>query len=356
MSTTSSSLLAPSVSTGEHSYGDINQRTEKFALARLLKRGRETCFLDRFAQKITIPKNKSKKIVARRFKSLAAVTSALSEGVTPSAQTIQYDDVETTLAQYGGILKLTDVIEDLCEDPVLQQFSEISGEQAADTSELLNWNILTAGSTVFRAGGAASRKAVKLAPTKADFSKIERFFRRNKARFITRMLSASVKVSTEGIPACYVAVAHTDLKEVLEGMTGFVPIEKYGTGTPMQNEIGKIGSFRILLSSNFAPFADAGATGSVNYIDGATPSSSAPCDVYPIVCFGSDSFAITPLAGMESAEISVQNPGKKTKDDPLGQRGSVAWKMYHAGMVLNELWVARLECAAPGDSTATTTA
>jgi len=44
-------------------------------------------------------------------------------------------------------------------------------------------------------------------------------------------------------------------------------------------------------------------------------------------------------------DIGVGNPGKKTKDDPLGQKGFVSWKTYQTGAILNQSWMARLECA-----------
>jgi N4-gp56 family major capsid protein len=40
----------------------------------------------------------------------------------------------------------------------------------------------------------------------------------------------------------------------------------------------------------------------------------------------------------------VLNPGTPSKSDPLGQVGYVSWKTYQAGAILNEQWVARIEC------------
>ncbi|KKL70933.1 hypothetical protein LCGC14_2099990, partial [marine sediment metagenome] len=32
-----------------------------------------------------------------------------------------------------------------------------------------------------------------------------------------------------------------------------------------------------------------------------------------------------------------------SKSDPLGQRGYVGWKTWHAIVILNQVWMARLE-------------
>lgn len=358
MATTSSNISKPASNGAyEHLYGDINPRTQKYCVARLLTRGREEIILDKFAQKIVIPKNHSKTVTARRYKSLAPAVTPLTEGVTPTAQVLQYDDVSTSLAQYGGLIKLTDVVEDTVDDPVLQVMSELCGEQAADTKEALHWNMLVAGSNVSYAGGVTSRSAVTAAITKEDLSATERFFRRNKARTITRMIGASALISTEPVPACYIAFAHSDAKGVFEAMQGFLPVEKYSNVSPLcPNEIGKVGSFRIITSANFTPFTTAGASGTGNYSggNGSLPATAAKADVYSCVCIAADSYAVTPLAGMEAATMYVHSPGKSSSTfDPMGQRGCVAWKMYDASMILNELWVKRIEFAIPGATAST---
>jgi N4-gp56 family major capsid protein len=40
------------------------------------------------------------------------------------------------------------------------------------------------------------------------------------------------------------------------------------------------------------------------------------------------------------------NPGRATKDDPLGQIGFVSWGTWQTGAILNQNWLARLEVAA----------
>ncbi len=52
-----------------------------------------------------------------------------------------------------------------------------------------------------------------------------------------------------------------------------------------------------------------------------------------------------PLKGKRAITPMVLNPGTPSKSDPLGQRGFVSWKTYLASVILNENWLARLECA-----------
>lgn len=335
----------------EHTYGDISPRTQLYAVAKLLTRGREGIYLDRFAVRYPIPKNNSKTITARRYKSLAPAIEPLTEGVAPTAQSADTEDVSTTLNQYGGVLRLTDQVEDLVDDPVLNEYSLLIGEQAADTKEALNWATLKAGVSVFYAGGATSRAAVNSALTKGDLDKVERFFRRNRAATITSVAGASPKIDTHPIGACYVCFAHTDAKQIFEKMNGFIPTEKYASGSPTcAGEIGKVGSFRVILSANYTPEINAGASGTTNLAGntGDAPTTDAKADVYSCVCMAHNAFGVVPFGGDKAVNMYVHSPGKSSSvDNPLAQRGSVGWKMYDASMILNELWVARIEFAVP---------
>ena len=52
----------------------------------------------------------------------------LIEGVTPTETQFSYEDVSATLRQYGQVVVVTDKIEDLHEDPVLNDASMQAGE------------------------------------------------------------------------------------------------------------------------------------------------------------------------------------------------------------------------------------
>ena len=55
---------------------------------------------------------------------------------------------------------------------------------------------------------------------------------------------------------------------------------------------------------------------------------------------------IVPLQGSNAITPIVLNPNNPSQSDPLGQRGSVAWKTYQTAAILNEAWFARVEVAA----------
>ena len=321
-----------------NTYGDINQRTAAYAAADMLRHAEPFLILSRMGMTKPMPKNKAETMKFRRPVPLLPITTPVVEGVTPTAQKIAFVDVTVTLKQYGQPLEITDKITDLSEDPVLETMTLLAGQQAAMTIEAVLFGILRAGTNVFYANGA-SRVAVNTALTLNKQRAVTRALAAQKARKISRMLSAGPGYGTSAVEAGWVAVGHTDLDSEIRNLAGFVPVAKYGSrNTISEHEVGTVEQVRYVLSPDLAPFADAGgAKGAM------TSTTGVNADVYPILFFGQDAFAQVPLKGEEAITPMVLNPGTPSKSDPMAQRGYVSWKSYYAAVILNDLWMARLE-------------
>lgn len=328
-------------------YGDISPRTAGFAAKKLLERGQYLMVVERFGQSDPQPKNATKTRKFRRYESLLRATAPLAEGIPPAGQKLTFTDIECTLEQYGDAVKITDVIEDTHEDPVLDQTMKICGEQIAETVECLRINVLKAGTNVFYANGVASRTLVAAAPSRGDFRKIYRSFKRLKGKEISEIIKASAMISTEPVRSSYFAMGHTDLDADIRGIPGFIPAENYSSSEKaLEGEIGSIEGIRIILTALFEPWLAAGASGTTFLSNGVAVGSAAACDVYPLIVVARDAYAIVPLQGKEAVTPAVINPNTPSKSDPLGQVGYVSWKTYQTAVILNQNWIARLECAA----------
>ncbi|MCD6006906.1 N4-gp56 family major capsid protein [Halomonas sp. IOP_31] len=268
------------------------------------------------------------------------LNTPLAEGVTPTAQQMNYEDVTVQIKQWGAVVEITDVVADLAEDPVLSDANELCGEQAAETVELQTWGAIRAGTNVFYADGA-SRATVASQVTLSKQRAVTRSLKGNRAKKITSMVSASPNYATEPVDAAFIAFAHTDLEADIRDMVGFTPTEKYGSMKALPHEIGKVEDVRYILSPVLTKWADAGAAAS-----GTISTTGTNADVYPIVYVGKEFYGLIPLKGANAIKPSVINPSTISKDDPLGQRGYVGWKTYFVAKILNEGWGARLEVAA----------
>lgn len=323
-------------------YGDISPRTQFTAWGQLLKRTVPGIVTERTAQTKTMEPNKGKSVKFRRYLKLAPATTPLQEGVTPAGNTVSYVDVDTTVEQFGDWVGITDVIEDTHEDPVLSEFRGILSDQMQLTRETLNFNILKGGTNVFFTNGA-SRAEVNTVLDKGDLKRITRSLRGSDARYFTEILSGSPKIGTTPIGAAFFAFAHTDLQADIENISGYVDVSKYpNPQEAIPYEVGAASNIRFILTTVFDAWADAGAAGATMI---ATTNASAHVDVYPVIVVAPDAWGVVPLRGKNSGSIAVVNP-KPASGDPLGQRGSLGWKNWHAGLILNDSLMARLETSA----------
>lgn len=333
--------------TNTTTYEDISPRTRGKAVKKLLERGQYLMTTERFGQIDPQPKNSTLTRKWRRYHSLPRASAPLAEGVPPTGHKLTYTDITATLEFYGDVVKTTNIVKDTHEDPVLNESMKICGEQAGETVEELRINFLKAGTNVYYANGVATRATVNSPAVRGDFRKIYRAFKKAKAREISDIISATAKISTEPVESAYFCMGHTDLDADIRGLSGFVPSAQYSNSMKrLPGEIGKIEQFRIILTAMFDPWLTSGLAGQTYLSGGAEVSSDAQCDVYPLICVARDSYAIVPLQGYQAIDIGVVNPGKKTKDDPLGQIGFVSWGTYQAGTILNQNWCARLEVGA----------
>ena len=346
------------------SYGDISPAVAAYSVVRMLKRAMPYLHLEKFGQTYPLPTNATQTAKFRRYFLSGAggaagpdngagvngagtaffiplATTPLVEGVTPSGSLMSNQDYTVTLNQYGDFVTITDVIEDTHTDSVLQQATDILGEQAAVTIETTRFNILKAGTNVWYGNVVAGRSSVITAITLADQRRVTTGLNRQNSKKISQVVESSPDFNTKSVEAAYFAICHPDLESDLRNMTGFKVVADYGPHTtPFEGEIGSCEQVRYLTSTVFAPFADAGgAKGTLRSTTGVN------ADVYPILFFGRDAFGIVPLKGKSSMTPMVVNP-KPASGDPLGQRGTVGWKLYTNTVILQDAFMARLEVGA----------
>ena len=332
------------MTTTRYTDAGVSPRTNVYAEMKMLKHAGPVVILNKFGLNRPMPKNKTQTIKFRRPRVFTAATTPLKEGVTPTATQFRYEDVEGTLGQYGMVVEVTDVIEDTAEDPVLNDASEQAGENIGRTTEALDWGVLRAGTNVFYTNGSA-RTSVNTPVSLNKQRAVTRALKAQKAMKITKIMDGSVNFQTRPIEASYVAVHHTDVEQDIRNMAGFTPTAEYGSRKVISEyELGTVEDVRYICSPDLDPFADGGGAFAGSGTSMVTTSGTS-ADVYPILYFGKEAYGNVPLRGQGAIEPSILRPGVKTKSDPLGQRGYVGWKMWWLTLILNQVWMARLEAA-----------
>lgn len=322
----------------------IGFRTSGYAVAKLLKRAQAIMTLERFGQVDPQGMNKSLTRKYRRLEALPQAIAPVAEGVSPAGQSLIVTDVNVTLEQYADVVPFTDVIQDTIEDNTLDDMSKLVAQQAAETKEVVRFSALKAGTNVFYGGTGTTRATVNGTVTRALLRKVFRSLKRNRSQFISEIIAPTAKIATEPVAQAYFTVGHTDMDADIQDITGFKRIEKYSDPTKaMAGEVGSAENFRFILSDLFSPWLAAGYSGSTYLTNGTTGTGA--CDVYPLLAFGQDSYGIVPLQGKNAVKIYVVNPTASAAD-PVAQKGTVGWKMYDGCVILNDLWMARMEVGA----------
>ena len=305
-------------------------------------------------QQRAMPKNQSKTIVHRRYLPYGAAATnfntinrpvataaghELTEGVTPTADSLIPQDITVTLKQYGCLYELTDVVADTYEDDVPAEMKKHCGERIALVREMVRYGVLKACTNVFYAGGGSTRASVDTKITLNLLRKISRNLQANHAKRITGILDASPNVATKPVDAAYLVFVHTDAEADIRDLAGFKHVSEYGSRKVVSPyEIGSVENFRFITSPELAPYAAAGALIGSTGMTGTTN-----IDVYPFIMVGEDAWGQLALRGMDAIDPTYIPPGQKDKSDPLGQRGYVGAKFYMACTMLNEGWMAVAE-------------
>jgi N4-gp56 family major capsid protein len=325
----------------------------------MLKRALPLLVFEKFGQTYPLPTNSTQTAKFRRYFLSGATgaagsgagafytplaTTPLVEGVTPTGRALANQDYTVTLAQYGDYITITDVVNDTHPDDILAVATDVLGENAAETVETLRFNVLKAGVNVFYQGQVAGRSSVAGKITLADQRRITTALSRQNAKKITSVVASTADFNTKSVEAAFVAVVHPDMETDIRDMTGFKPVSDYGPHTsPWEGEIGSVEQVRYIGTTVAKPFPQAGvATATAPTMRSDLGGN---IDVYPVLYFARDAFGIVPLKGKDSMTPMVVNP-KPAAGDPLGQRGTVGWKLWTATVILQEAFMARLETAA----------
>jgi N4-gp56 family major capsid protein len=273
------------------------------------------------------------------------------EGVTPSGKTITKTDITATLRGYGDYIHYSDLVSLINQDPVITEFTEVLGEQAGESIDIVYRDIFVAGTNVYYAGSYAdsaidSRAEVNTAPVTMDFKNIRESLIGDKARMISSVKAASTKVGTMPVAPSFWVITHHEMQNDLEAMSGWLPAHQYPNSRPMYDEeIGALpdANMRFLITQNGRKWADAGGTTGAGTTYRSTSGSQV--DVYAALVFARDAVGVCPLDGMSMKSI-VKALGSAGADDPLDQRGSVGWKAHTTAAILNDLWLTRGEFTA----------
>jgi N4-gp56 family major capsid protein len=312
---------------------------------KLLMRALPYLAYDKVAQRRGMKQRNGNTIVFRRFEALALALAPLTEGSPPTGKQLSKTDIQVTIQQWGDYVTLTDFGRATVECDLLNEASDVLGEQAGQTMDALLRDVASAGTSVFYGKAAASRNLLVDDTFKVDGPVLDRairFLLEQNAKMFTEIVSASTKFATFPIRDAYIAITHPDVVFTLQEMPGWISVEEYASdGQTMNGEVGAYKNLRFLQTTQAKVLPGGGGT-----MTGTnTKATGGLADVFFINVFGKEAIATVPLDGM-SMENIIKPLGSAGVADPLNQLSTSGWKHSGARKTLNDNFMCRIEVTA----------
>ena len=274
------------------------------------------------ARKKKLPKNSGRTMNFRKFNSLTAPSSSLSEGVTPEGNDLTISTITATVAQEGDYVVISDLIQMTGIDPIITETSELLGEEAGEVIDNRIQEALSKGTNVYFAGNSTTRAGLETATTK--------YLTANDIKKIVRKLkNANAKRFTDGF---YHMQIDPDIAYDLMNDSNWIDVSKYAKPEQMaKGELGKMHGMKFFETTN------------LNTVKSSDTTES-QIDVHIAYAYGKDSYDCIDLeGGAGKPEIIVKPNGSSGSTDPLNQRASAGWKNCFTAVITQPLALVRVE-------------
>lgn len=320
--------------------GTIPPGIQAFYDRNLLMRAVPADVHGRFGQLRPIKKRNGNQIKFRRYESLAANTTPLTEGVVPSSGTVTITDIVVTLQEYGSYLEFTDMVELTNQDSVLTELGEVLGENGGTSIDQVRRDVLVAGTNVIYTNGSA-RNTLNTVLGHVALRTAIRTLARQSAKFIRQIINATTGVGTNPIRKAYASIIHPDTEAQIDGsLTGYVPMAEYSSAMKAEeDEVGAYRNIRFWSSPNAKVFLAGGAAVGT---DGMISAGGVNNDVYATLVIAEQAYGIVPLSG-EAMRNIIKPRESGGPSNPLEQFGTTAWKAITTTARLNENFMTRIE-------------
>ena len=276
-----------------------------------------------FGQKRSIPRNNGKVVEFRRWTLFTPdkTTQALTEGVTPSSQSLGQTKVEATVAQYGAYVEISDLLDLTAYDQVIDDSAELLGEQLGIVVDNVTRDAMIADASNQFAGGAVSAAAITGTAylTVDEIRKAVRTLKANKARRFSG-----------GRAGHFVCIVDPYATYDLQSDSLWQDVSKYSNAEQIYaGEIGRL--FGVVFVET--------TEGKVSLHTETNPLNST-YDLHHSLIFGADSYGVIDVAGSGTLQTIIKPRGSAGTADPLDQRSTVGAKvMGYTAKVLNALWI-----------------
>lgn len=323
--------FAVQTTTTKGSGNDLTPEMKTYYEKRLIDLAEPRLVHDQFGDKYPIPQNGGKIIEFRKYSPLAKALTPLTEGVTPSGNSLNVTAVTAEVKQYGDYIQLSDLLQIAAIDNNVVQCTKLLGAQAGRTLDTITREILNGGTNVIYAPKVVSGKETAVT-SRADLDATSLLT----VDLIFKAAATLESMNAAPIDDSFVAIIHPFAAYDLMRCEEWIDAHKYANPENIYaGEIGKIGNVRFVKSTEAKIWKGSGC-----------PSGLA---VFSTLVLGASAYGVTEITGGGLQHI-VKQLGYG--EDPLNQRSSCGWKATRAAKRLVEEYMVRIESCSAYSSTA----
>lgn len=286
---------------------------------RFLLRSRNAIIYGQGAQTQTLPANMGKTMTFNRYAPLTTISSALAaEGTNPTSVQPSGSQVTATLAQYGNVIAVTDLLFVTSIDREAAEKTDLAAQNMAESLDNLIRNELATGGTIQYANGRAALTAVVSTDvlTSTEIRRVRRSLRKQNAM-----------PYDDGY---YLGKTGPDTSFDLVNDSVWLAVSEYGDSAKSQiyqNEIGRLFGVR---------FVEATAN---QYNESSTTT------VYSTIVHGQQAFGTVDLDTLPNGLV-IKQGGDQDTSNALSLFMTIGWKAAFAVKTLNSNWLYNIKSAA----------
>jgi N4-gp56 family major capsid protein len=294
---------------------------KEYFIRKMLIRATPKLLHNQFANKDYIPSRSGMSVEWRRFSTIPASTTALTEGTAGSETIPTVVVVTATVNQYGQYFRSTDIVMNQAIDDIRAEGSDALGETLGNSYDQLTRAIWNGGTTIQFASTAGSRAQVGSG------------FRMSSAELREAVATLEGNDAQPFDDGGWKAIIHPKVKADLLNDTNFLNAQQYagvrGDGNALfSGKLGRYYGVDFYVSSNAQVGTSLGYSGA---------------DVYYSTIAGKDYVGVVDLSAETAAQFYHEPGSGGATGDPLNQVWSLGYKFAHAAARLNENFAVRIE-------------
>lgn len=301
----------------------LSAEIKEFYDRTLLERALPNLVFVKYGQKRPIPKGNGKTIEFRKFNSLKPATTPLTEGTPPTAKDLSVSSIKATVAQYGDVVSVTDVLETTAYDPIITETVELEGEQAGETLDRVARDVLLKTTNVYNVGGGVDVDDIASTDklTADEVLKIRTIMKRN-----------NIKPFQDGYYLMFCSpeqIADVMRDELWQSVNSY----NHNGKNIEDGEVGRIHGFKFIDTSLVEPTEN---------------KASTPVNIYSGLAVGKNAYGIVDIENGSKPKsiIKIARDDDSDRSDPLNQISTIGWKALFTAVILDALGCMRVNSAA----------